>query len=272
MSIPRKMSAHTQGQVLLPFVTTCEYESHQEECQARKPCNSGELELYTPCLWWTVRQHYHYSSWDQYQDIWTSIYYVLSPQSFWFKVHISPSSIGRNSTKARRKWLAIPWQKGGDGVFDRGSMVIRGEEARKRSCFYNCCVKFYCYCLKLWHFFFLSSVYIQYLWLISMLCSIVCVLLRYYLYVLSTSLLCPNRILYLRCKYFIYFALVECWTYNWSLGLSLTALRVRMSIYLLNVHCSHSLMTVSFWSRCAYMFSVFSNLIALFLFMYVPCV
>ena len=87
-----------------------------------------------------------------------------------------------------------------------------------------------------------------------MLCSIVCVLLRYCLYVLSTSLLCPNRILYPRCKYFVYFALIECWTCNWSLGLFLTALRVRMSIYLLNVHSGHSLMNVSVWSRYAYMF------------------
>ena len=105
-----------------------------------------------------------------------------------------------------------------------------------------------------------------------MLCSIVCVLLRYCLYVLSTSHLCPNRILYPRCKYFVYFALVECWTCNWSLGLFLTALRVRMSIYLLNVHCGHSLMIVFVWSRYAYMFTVFTNLIALYLLMYVPCV
>ena len=105
-----------------------------------------------------------------------------------------------------------------------------------------------------------------------MLCSIVCVLLRYCLCVLSTSLLCPSRILYPRCKYFMYFALVKCWIRNWSLGLFLIALRVRMSIYLLNVHCGHSLMTVSIWSRYAYMFSVFTNLIALYLLMYVPCV
>ena len=145
--------------------STCEYESHQEECQARKPCNSGEHELYTPGLWWTVRQHYHCSSRDRYQDIRSSIYYVLSPQSFWFKVHISLNSIGRNSTKARRKWLVIPWQKGGDGVFDRGSLVIGGEKARKRSCFYNCCVKFYCFCLKLWNsvlYFSLYSVFVSF--------------------------------------------------------------------------------------------------------------
>ena len=42
-----------------------------------------------------------------------------------------------------------------------------------------------------------------------MLCSIVCVLLRYCLYFLSTSLLCPSRILYPRCKYFVYFALLD---------------------------------------------------------------
>ena len=86
-----------------------------------------------------------------------------------------------------------------------------------------------------------------------MLCSIVCVLLRYYLYILSTSLLCPSRILYPGCKYFVYFALVECWTCNWYLGFFLV-LRVRMSIYLLNVHCSHSLTIISVWSRYAYMF------------------
>ena len=101
---------------------------------------------------------------------------------------------------------------------------------------------------------FYISTYILYLWLISMLCSIVCVLLRYCLYVLSTSLVCLSRILYPRCKYFMYFALFECWTCNWSLGLFLTALRVRMSIYLLNVHCGHSLMTVSICSRYAYIF------------------
>ena len=105
-----------------------------------------------------------------------------------------------------------------------------------------------------------------------MLCSIVCALLRYCQYVLSTSLLCPIRIFYPRCKYLVYFALVECWTCNWYLGLALTTLHVRMSIYLLNVHCDHSLMTVSVWSRYAYMFSVFTNLIALYLLMYVPFV
>ena len=118
--------------------------------------------------------------------------------------------------------------------------------------FYNCFLLLLFKALTLC--FFLSSVYYQYyLWLISMLCSIVCVLLRYCLYVLSTSLLCPSRIFYLRCKYLVHFALVECWTCNWSLGLSLIALHVRMSIFLLNVHCSHSLMTVFVWSRYAYM-------------------
>ena len=101
---------------------------------------------------------------------------------------------------------------------------------------------------------FYISVYIQYLWLISTLCSIVCVLLRYCLYVLSTSLLCPSRILYPRCKYFVYSALVKCWTCYWFLGLFFTILRVRMSIYLLNVHCGHSLMTVYVWSRYGYKF------------------
>ena len=105
-----------------------------------------------------------------------------------------------------------------------------------------------------------------------MLCSIFNVLLIYCLYVLSTSLLCPSRISYPRCKYFVYFALVECWTCNWSLGLFLTALHVWMSIYLLNVHCGHSLMTVFIWSRYAYMFSMFTNLITLYLLMYIPCV
>ena len=63
-----------------------------------------------------------------------------------------------------------------------------------------------------------------------------------------------SRILYPRCKYFAYFALVECWTCNWSVGLFLIELRVRMSIYLLNVHFRHSLMTDLVWSRYAYMF------------------
>ena len=87
-----------------------------------------------------------------------------------------------------------------------------------------------------------------------MLCSIICVLLIYCLYVLSTLLSCPSRIFYPRCKYFVYFALVKCWTCNWSLGLFLIALRVWMNIYLQNVHCSHSLVTISVWSRYAYMF------------------
>ena len=43
-----------------------------------------------------------------------------------------------------------------------------------------------------------------------------------------------------------------------SLGLFLTILRVRMSIYLLNVHCDHSLMTDFFLSSYTYMiYSVF---------------
>ena len=63
-----------------------------------------------------------------------------------------------------------------------------------------------------------------------------------------------SRILYSRCNYFMYFALVEFCTCNWSMGLLLIALRVRISIYLLNVHCSHSLMTNPIWSRYAYMF------------------
>ena len=77
---------------------------------------------------------------------------------------------------------------------------------------------------------------------------------RCWLYIFSTSHLYPSRILYPRCKYFAYFALVECWTCNWSVELFLIALRVQMSIYLLNVHCSHSLMTDLVWSRYAYMF------------------
>ena len=105
-----------------------------------------------------------------------------------------------------------------------------------------------------------------------MLCSIVCVLLRYCLYVLSTYLLCPSRILYPRCKYFVYFALVECWTCNWSLGLFLIALCVRMSIYLLNVRCGHSLMTFLLDQDMLTYFSLFTNLIALYLLIYVPCV
>ena len=107
---------------------------------------------------------------------------------------------------------------------------------------------FYCFCLKFWYSV-LSSIYYQYcLWLISMLCSIF-----FCHYVLSTSLLRPSRIFYPRCKYLVYFALVEYWTCNWSLGLSLIALHVRMSIFLLNVHCSHSLMTVFVWTWYAYM-------------------
>ena len=62
------------------------------------------------------------------------------------------------------------------------------------------------------------------------------------------------------------------WTCNWSLGLFLIALRVRMSICLLNVHCGHFSMTVFVWSRYVYMCTVFTNLIALYLLMYVPCV
>ena len=62
-----------------------------------------------------------------------------------------------------------------------------------------------------------------------------------------------NRILYPKCIYFMYFALVVCWTCKWSLWLVFIALHVQMSTYLLNVHCSHSLMTDLIWSRYAYM-------------------
>ena len=77
---------------------------------------------------------------------------------------------------------------------------------------------------------------------------------RCWSYILSTSLLYPYRILYPRCIYFMYFALVVCRTCNWSLWLVFIALHVRMSIYLLNVHFSHSLMIDLVWSRYAYMF------------------
>ena len=63
-----------------------------------------------------------------------------------------------------------------------------------------------------------------------------------------------SRILYPKCICFVHFALVMCWTCNWSLRLVFFALHVRMSIYLLNVHCCHSLMTGLVWSRYAYMF------------------
>ena len=82
----------------------------------------------------------------------------------------------------------------------------------------------------------------------------------------------PRRILYPRCKYFEYFALVVCWTCNWSLWLVLTALHVWMSIYLLNVHCSHSLMTDLVWSRYAYMLYSVYELDRTYLLIYVPCI
>ena len=60
--------------------------------------------------------------------------------------------------------------------------------------------------------------------------------------------------MYPKCIYFMYFALVMCWTCNWSLWLVFIALHVWMSIYWLNVHCSHYLKTELVWSRYAYMF------------------
>ena len=59
----------------------------------------------------------------------------------------------------------------------------------------------------------------------------------------------PCRILYPRCIYFVYFALVVCWTCNWSLWLVFITLHV----WIKNVRCSHYLMTDLVWSRFAYM-------------------
>ena len=101
---------------------------------------------------------------------------------------------------------------------------------------------------------FLISVLYSIFVFISMLYSIFLSTFRCWYYILSTSHLYPSRILYPKCIYFVYFALVMCWTCNWSLWLVFIALLVWMSIYLLNVHCSHSLMTNLVWSRYAYMF------------------
>ena len=56
-----------------------------------------------------------------------------------------------------------------------------------------------------------------------------------------------------RCIYFVYFALVV-WLDMQVIISVCYFLHVRMNIYLLYVHWSHSLMTALIWSRYAYMF------------------
>ena len=124
------MSAHTKAKFDLHSYSPWKYKSHQEEYQERKSCNSGKLKLYLPCLWWIVRQHHGYSPRDHYQNIQTSYHHALPTHSLRHQVHISADLDGPNSEEASGTWrLAIPWQKGGDGVVDRESVVIGGEEA-----------------------------------------------------------------------------------------------------------------------------------------------
>ena len=72
------------------------------------------------------------------------------------------------------------------------------------------CLCFYCFCLKLQYTLFLISVYMQIVvYLITL--QHIFVLLRYCQYVLSTSLLCPSRILFLD-------AYTSCILYQSSVG------------------------------------------------------
>ena len=97
------------------------------------------------------------------------------------------------------------------------------------------------------------------------------VLLRYCQYVLSTSHLCPRRIVP-RCIYFVYFALVK-WLDMQVIISDCFFLNVRMNIYLLYVHWSHSLMTVLVWSGFVYTcYQMYTNLVSLYLILYIPCV
>ena len=70
----------------------------------------------------------------QHQIFWPRIYHALLAHPIWQKVHLSPNSIGLNPKEARRRWwqLAIPWQKGGDDVHERGRAMIRGKRARSK--------------------------------------------------------------------------------------------------------------------------------------------
>ena len=102
-------------------------------------------------------------------------YHALLTHSLRHQVHISADSDGPNSKEARGTWrLVIPWQKGGDGVVNRGSVVIGGGEAS------SCCLvySFYCFSLCLSTLFLISVLYSVFVF-ISMLCSIFFVLLRY---------------------------------------------------------------------------------------------
>ena len=119
---------------------------------------------------------------------------------------------------------------------------------------------------------FLTSVlYSVCLCLSQCLCSIFSVLLRYCQYVLSTSHLCPGRIVP-RCIFFMYFALVV-WLDMQVIISDFLFLHVRMNIYLLYVHWSHSLMIALAWSSFVYTcHQMFTNLFTLYLLLYIPCV
>ena len=97
------------------------------------------------------------------------------------------------------------------------------------------------------------------------------VLLRYCQYVLTTSHLCPGRIVF-RCIYFVYFALVV-WLDMQVIISDCFFLHVRMNIYLLYVHWSHSLMIALVWSSFVYTcYQMFTNLVTLYLLLYMPYV
>ena len=88
---------------------------------------------------------------------------------------------------------------------------------------------------------------------------------------MSTSHLCPSRIVP-RCLYFVYFALVV-WLDMQIIMSDCFYLHVRMNIYLLYVHWSHSLMTTLVWSSLLFTwYLMFTNLITLYLRLYIPCV
>ena len=74
--------------------------------------------------------------------------------------------------------------------------------------------------------------------------------------------MCPNRILFLDA--YMFYALVECWTYKWYFVFKLISLHIRMFIPYVNEHCGHysiviacmvkSLFIALFhyvWSHCA---------------------
>ena len=119
-------------------------------------------------------------------------------------------------------------------------------------CFYNCCVYYFLFKTSVQFAFKCFSLYSVCLCLSLCFCSIFFVLLdianmSWVLYTFALSWII------LRCIYFVYFALVV-WLDMQVIISNCYFLYVRMNIYLLYVHWSHSLMTALVWSRYAYMF------------------